>query len=137
VRLRYSEFKVPSEVEIPPQRHIIAELCYRAGIRGEVAIRPYLFLTADEEARGRLASRQIVVHCVGERAHETYVANKVWPKPYYDELMSLLLNRKGFTKEFQIIQVGTERDPPLPGVLDLRGRTTLRETQPYSGTPML
>ncbi len=127
VRLRYTEFSVPGEVEIPPKRHIIAELCARAGVRGEIAVRPYLHLTPEEERRGRLAPRQIVIHCVGERAHETYMANKVWPKPYYDELIMLLSNRR-VGREYRIIQVGTERDPGLPGVLDLRGRTTLRET---------
>lgn len=126
LRLRYAECGVPGEVEIPSQRHIIAELCFRAGVRGEVSIRPYLYLTSAEETRGRFAEHQIVVHCVREKSH--YMANKVWPETKYERLITLMRNVPAISRRYKIIQVGTDRDPALPGVLDLRGRTTLRET---------
>jgi len=128
LELRYSEFSIPGEAEIPPQRHIIAELCFRAGVRGEISIRPYLYLSPDEEARGRLADHQVVVHCVGENSYETYMANKAWPRTRYEELVSAMKESRILPPGCKIVQVGTPRDPPLKGAMDLRGRTTLRET---------
>ena len=48
--------------------------------------------------------------------------NKNWSLAKYQGVVSALRDRYDF------VQVGSRNDPPLDGVLDLRGQTSLRET---------
>ncbi len=125
VRLRYSEQPVAGEQEIPPQEHILAHLCSAAGIRGQIQLRPYYYQTEVERNSGRLAPRQICVHSMGENTHETWMRNKVWYHERFQELVDALLGRYS---DLRVIQIGVDKDPPLKGVLDLRGKTSLRQT---------
>lgn len=104
-----------------PPRHIIAEMCRLAGLTGRVALRPYLPLTADELARGRLHSRQIAIHSTGAAAAIPY-ANKEWGAPNFAAVARWL------APDFHLVQLGRATDPALPVATDLRGKTSLRET---------
>jgi hypothetical protein len=126
--LSYSEQLIPGQLEKPPGIHIIAELCKRAGIRGEISIRPYVFLTEREKASGRLASRQITLHCVGEDSYENVMKNKIWYRKKFESVVDMIREEKIGGKSLKVIQVGIIDDPLIPGCLDLRGKTTLRET---------
>jgi hypothetical protein len=107
--------------DLLPPRHIIAEMCRLAGLTGSVALRPHLFLTEEEHARGRLQPRQIALHSSGAAAAIPY-ANKEWGPENFAAVARLL------APDFHLVQLGSTRDPALPGVTDLRGKTTLRET---------
>ena len=126
-RLSYSEQLIPGEVERPPDRHIIAELCRKAGVRGEVSIRPYMYLTSEEKALGRIADRQIGLQCVGENSYENVMKNKLYPVERFQKLIDLV-KKELLDDGFKIIQLGGRGDPPLDGVVDFRGKTTLRQT---------
>lgn len=103
-----------------PARHVIAEMCALAGLRGEVALRPYLKLTDAERAAGRHFSRQIVLQSSGLAAAIPY-DTKEWGPAQFAAVATVL------AAHAPLIQLGSARDPLLPGALDLRGRTTLRE----------
>ena len=104
-----------------PQQHLIALLCQKAGITGEVALRPYLTLGDEERAGGRRVARQVAIQSAGLDAKHA-MRNKNWYHDRYQAVVDALRDR------FDLVQVGSASDPPLAGALDLRGRTTLRET---------
>jgi hypothetical protein len=104
-----------------PQQHLISIMCQKAWVTGEVTLRPYLVLSPEEEQRGRLAPRQVAIQSSGLDAKHSML-NKNWPLERYQGVVSSLRDRYDF------VQVGSRNDPPLYGALDLRGKTSLRET---------
>src|SRR4051812_12722418 len=48
-----------SRRQVPPSIPVIARMCQMTGITGEIALRPWIYLTAEERSAGRLAGRQI------------------------------------------------------------------------------
>jgi len=100
--------------------HILARMCSLAGLKGDVALRPYLSLTPEEAAAGRRAGLQVAFQSTASSAALAF-ANKEWFPARFAEVVRRL--PAGFTA----VQLGLPSDPPLPGALDLRGRTTLRE----------
>jgi len=104
-----------------PQQHIIASMCASCELTGEVTLRPYLHLTDDERAAGRLAPRQIVLHSSGLSAHSA-MRNKEWVEGRMQEVVNALRD------EYTIVQLGAATDPGLDGVVDLRGRTSMRQS---------
>ncbi len=107
--------------DLLPSRHIIAEMCALAGLRGEVTLRPYLTLTSSELATGRIfSSRQIALHSSGLAAAIPYPA-KEWGSDRFTALARQL------HPHAKIVQLGSPGDPALPVDTDLRGRTTLRQ----------
>ena len=103
-----------------PSRHIIAEMCALAGLRGEISLRPYLNLTASERVTGRLFPRQIALQSSGLAAAIPY-STKEWGAARFAAVARLL------APHAKLIQLGSAQDPALPVDADLRGRTTLRE----------
>ncbi|MBI5692650.1 MAG: hypothetical protein HZC55_21430 [Verrucomicrobia bacterium] len=103
-----------------PDRHIIAEMCARAGLQGEVSLRPYLHLTEGETAAGRRFAGQIAVHSTGLGAAIPYPAKEWGPERFAAVCRHL-------APEFKLVQLGSRADPALPVDADLRGQTTLRE----------
>jgi len=106
--------------DLIPARPIIAEMCRLAGLSGRVALRPYLTLTEAERRAGHRVERQIAIHSSGLGAAIPY-PTKEWGAAQFAEVVALL------RAEHNFVQLGAPNDPALPGVLDLRGRTTLRE----------
>jgi hypothetical protein len=104
-----------------PERHILSLMCQSCGVSGPVTLRPYLRLTAEERAAGRLAPRQIVMHSSGMSAH-TVMRNKQWFPERFQGVADALRG------DYTIVQLGARDDPPLEGCVDLRGRTSLRES---------
>ncbi|MGH7117642.1 MAG: glycosyltransferase family 9 protein [Acetobacteraceae bacterium] len=121
-RLVRPEYAPPLDADhsTPPSRHIIAEMCARAGIAGPVAVRPYLLLTEEERARARFASGRIVIQSSGMAAHHP-IANKQWPVERFQGVVDALEG------ELSFIQLGSVMDPPLRGAEDFRGATGIRE----------
>jgi hypothetical protein len=104
-----------------PQRHIIALMCQACGITGPVRLRPYLRLADEERRAGRLASRQIALHSSGRSAYSA-MRNKEW---FPDRLQRVVHQLRG---DYTIVQLGSRDDPPLDGCVDLRGRTSMRQS---------
>ena len=112
------------DVDIAPPGHIIAEMCLQSGLTGEVELRPWLFLQSAELAAGlrtTSARPQVAIQCMSA-ASVNAAPNKVWPSERYQEVVDQNRDR------FDFVQLGSLQDPPLRGALDLRGRTTIRES---------
>ncbi|MGH7069969.1 MAG: glycosyltransferase family 9 protein, partial [Acetobacteraceae bacterium] len=105
----------------PPPRHIVAEMCARAGIVGPVAVRPYLLLTGEEKCRASWASGRIVIQSSGMAARHP-IRNKQWPVERFQGVVDALAG------ELSFIQVGSIGDPLLQRASDFRGATGIRET---------
>jgi hypothetical protein len=105
----------------PPSRHIIAEMCARAGITGPVSVRPYLTLTEDEKLAAAWTRGHIVVQSSGMSARHP-ARNKQWYPDRFQGVVDTL------HKEIEFVQIGSAEDPPLRNTRDLRGTTNFRES---------
>lgn len=116
--------------DLLPPRHIIAEMCRLAGLTGEISLRPYLTLTEAERTAAPRLLRQIAIQSSGLSAAIPY-ATKEWGAQRFAEVAHHL------SADFALVQLGTLRDPLLPGVaLDMRGKTTLREAAAIQATSL-
>ena len=106
----------------PPPTHIIGAMCAMAGIRGEVELDPRIFLSEKEKEAGkRVPGRQIAIQSANLQAHWP-VRNKQWPVERFQMVTDALKH------DFNLVQLGVPSDPPLQGALDLRGKTTPRQS---------
>lgn len=104
-----------------PMQHLISIMCQKAGITGTIDLRPYMTVADAEAARGKIAPRQIAIQSAGlDAAHSMH--NKNWYLDGYQGVVNALKDRYDF------VQLGSRSDPPLEGAVDLRGKTSLRET---------
>ncbi|MGO9016404.1 MAG: glycosyltransferase family 9 protein [Dissulfurispiraceae bacterium] len=124
-RLSYAIETEPRKAEIPPKIHIIAELCRKAGVHGEISIKPYFFFHRDEIISGVRTARQIAVQCVGINSYTTIMRNKLWDTAKFQVVIDQM---REIYPALTIIQVGSDHDYPLEGVIDRRGKTSIRET---------
>jgi hypothetical protein len=106
--------------DVPLSEHLLAIMCRCAGVTGEIALRPYMFLRPDEVAVGRLFERQIAIQSSGLSA-AIPMRNKEWFPERFQDVAHRLQGRA------PLIQLGAASDPPLKGALDLRGKTSLRQ----------
>jgi ADP-heptose:LPS heptosyltransferase len=93
-------------------------MCARAGLKGTVELRPYLYL---ERAEVEAAGHGSIVMQTGSLGARFPMANKQWPPERFQEVADAL------SPHHEIVQLGSTEDYPLAGARDLRGRTTLRE----------
>lgn len=119
--LEYAPADRAQDTCVPPKRHIIAELCARVGITGEIVLRPYFHLAKPELAGAHWAKGAIAIQSSGLAATWP-MRNKQWYPERFQETVA------GLHKSHQLVQLGAKTDPPLEGVVDLRGKTSLRET---------
>lgn len=117
----YTQRNPATDRDDPPKRQIIAEMCTLSGLTGSVAVRPYMVLRERERAAGRLVPNQIAIQSSGMAARYP-MSNKEWRPERFQAVVAALRGR------YRFVQLGAVADPPLDGALDLRGKTTLRET---------
>ena len=111
---------ITDDRQSPPQRHILAEAALAGGLHGHIQLRPWLHLSAEELAAGRIANGpQIAIHSTGGAARYFFL-NKVWGVANFKQVVDALAGR------FQIIQLGSASDALLRGTIDRRGACTLR-----------
>jgi ADP-heptose:LPS heptosyltransferase len=121
LRLGYSAYDPKIDGDEPLTEHVLIKLCRLARITGLVELRPYLFLTREEFAAGRLAENQVVMQSSGLGAPYPMM-NKEWYPARFQEVCSEL------HRDVQVVQLGSEKDPKLEGAIDMRGKTTLRQS---------
>ena len=119
--LEYSQLDKAADRGVSPARHIIAEMCAQVGIEGAVEIRPRLTLTAEERQKAAGLKGRIAIQSSGLAARFP-MRNKEWIPERFQEVVTALRG------EFEFVQLGSESDPKLDGSMDLRGRTSKRET---------
>jgi len=120
-RLDYAGYDPATDADEPPAQHILATMCRRAGLTGKVNLRPYVFLSPEELAAGRLGENQIAIQSSGRSAAH-FMRNKEWFPERFLEVCDQLC--PGHT----VVQIGSASDPLLAGARDLRGQTSLRES---------
>src|ERR1017187_6710994 len=119
--LAHSGYDASRDMDLPPDEHILIRMCRLAGISGPVELRPYIFLTPAELAAGRLAENQVAVQSTG-LASPLAMLNREWYPQRFQELCAQLRS------DVRVVQVGSASDMKLEGAIDLRGKTTLRQT---------
>jgi hypothetical protein len=110
----HTEYVAEEDRWVAPQRHAIANICKRVGVRGSVAVRPYLYLHDAERAAGRLLPRQVGIMSSGMSARHPML-NRQWPAERFQQVVDRLRGAYDF------VQLGAAGDPLLDGVLDRRG----------------
>ena len=121
LRLGYAAYNPLTDGDEPPDEHVLIKLCRLAGLAGQVALRPYLFLTSAEIAAGRIGKKQVVMQSSGLSAPYP-MRNKEWYPARFQEVCTALCS------ENTVVQLGSTNDPKLAGAIDLRGKTTIRES---------
>jgi hypothetical protein len=117
----YYPHPMPPDYDIPSCSHIITEMCRTSGLTGHVALRTYFYLTSEEKARGRLVENQVAIQCTSAESLN-FSPLKQWYQERYQAVVDALHGRVNF------VQLGTSKEPRLEGALDLRGKTTIRES---------
>ena len=119
----YGNFDATLDRHVPPPRaHLLVEMCRSVGLPGEIALKPLLVLTpAERAACAARAADHLLVQCSNLSARMP-AGNKEWPVGRWQTVVNTL------GKNYPVAQIGAADDPPLAGVLDWRGRLTLRET---------
>ena len=99
------------------REHIAEQMARHLGIRLPADWRPVLYWPEATAAR-----REDYVVVQNSCRGALYAAEtKEWPQSHWTELVS------GLTRTHRVVHLGTPADPHLPGVEDLRGKTTLRD----------
>ena len=114
----YAVYDPVTDRDVNSPAHFITTMCRSAGLSGEIELRPYFYPSPDELEKGRIHPMQAVIHSSGL----DLMRNKQWSAERYQAVADRLKS------ELHWIQLGLADDPPIAGALDLRGRTTLRET---------
>jgi len=121
VKLIHTGYDPARDMDLPPDEHVLIRLCRLAGITGPVELRPYIFLTPAELAAGKLAENQVAVQSTG-LASPFPMKNREWYPQRFQELCAQLRS------DVRVVQVGGSTDMRLEGAVDLRGKTSLRQT---------
>ena len=119
--LEYARIDFERDQSESPKRHILAELCGRIGIKGTIAMRPYFYLKEEEREKADWAKETIAIQSCG-LGGQMQMRNKQW----YPERFQAVVD--GLKSQFKFVQLGAASDPALEGVVDLRGKTRIRET---------
>jgi hypothetical protein len=118
--LWYTQYDPENDRDPEPPMHIAAMMCRKAGVTGSVSIRPYLYLRDSECREGRIAEKQIAIQST-TRAAATPLQNKEWLPERFQSVANSMAG------QFNVVQLGAAGDPKLDNVIDLRGKTTLRQ----------
>jgi hypothetical protein len=113
---------VDLEYPSPPATHLIADMCAKVGIRGVVDLRPRVLLSDAERGEGKVVSRSQIAIQTSSSAARYPMQNKQWPHERFQVVADAL------KAEFDLVQLGAASDPALRDVLDLRGKTTVRQS---------
>jgi ADP-heptose:LPS heptosyltransferase len=121
LKLSHTGYDPALDRDAPPKEHVLLHMCRLAGIGGPVELRPYLYLTEEELAAGRLGQDQVAIQSTG-LASPLAIHNREWYPPRFQELCAQLRS------DVRVVQIGGASDIKLEGAIDLRGKTTLRQT---------
>ena len=126
----YTRYNEDTDRDLIPEKHIILKMADCINIKGAIVNKPVLNLTAAESTYGQFSPAQIVIVTATSGA-KVPMRNKEW----YIERYQQIVDR--FTPAYQFIQLGTPNDLPLTNVLDLRGKTTIRQSAAVLKSSML
>jgi hypothetical protein len=119
--LVHTGYDAARDLDLPPHEHVLIRMCRLAGVTGPMELRPYIFLTAAELAKGKLAENQVAIQSTGLAAPFAR-HNCEWYPQRFQQLGAQLRS------DVRVVQIGSPSDTKLEGVIDLRGKTSLRQT---------
>jgi ADP-heptose:LPS heptosyltransferase len=119
--LYYSAYDPIRDSDAPLSEHLLITICRMAGITGPVELKPWFHLSPAELAAGRRFEKQIVIQS-SSLGSPSPMKNKAWYPERFQAVAS------GLCTQASLIQLGAPTDPLLEGALDLRGKTTFRES---------
>lgn len=109
-----------TDQDIIPDKHIIYKMCDKVNVAYPEQLRPNIYLSEREKLQGKLSDNQVCIQSTGSGARQ-YMQTKDWLPERFVEVVSELL------KDYTVIQIGSLNDQLLPGVIDMRGKTSIRE----------
>lgn len=121
LQLNHTGYDAAQDLDLPPDEHVLIRLCRLAGLTGLIELRPYLFLTPAELAAGKMAENQVAIQSTGLAAPFA-LRNREWFPERFQELCAQLRS------DVRVVQIGSSSDTKLEGAVDLRGKTSLRQT---------
>jgi hypothetical protein len=121
VYLNYTTYSPSTDRDEVPEKHIILKMADGLGFKGELTNKPVLYLTPDEERKGYITSKQIVI-ATSTAGAKFPMRNKEWMVESYQAIVDR------FSDSYRFIQLGAKNDFSLSNVIDLRGKTTIRES---------
>tara|TARA_B100001123_G_C15215381_1_gene989002 strand:+ start:346 stop:1344 length:999 start_codon:yes stop_codon:yes gene_type:complete len=104
----------------PPRRHIIAEILEKAGIHGEVKLRPYYF-TKQTKANKPKNNRIICIQGANTSS-STPMLNKQWHPSRFVEIANIL------NQHYELHQIGLKGESDIPVTKDFRGQLSIAQT---------
>lgn len=107
--------------DVPPETHLAVSMCQKIGLARPESVRPYFYLTEDEQERPLPAGPYIVMQTSGASARSP-IKTKEWFPDRFQTIADSLLAR------YTVIQLGSRFDPAIAGATDLRGETSIRES---------
>lgn len=117
----YTSHDVTTDSDRIPQKHIVKVMCDIARVEYPAIIQPYIFLTDEEKLKGNLFQNQVCIQSSG-RGSKNYMFTKEWIPSRFNDVVAYL------KKKYTVIQLGTVLDPLIPGVVDMRGKTSIRQS---------
>ncbi len=117
----YSKYNDTLDRDTPLTRPLIAEMCALAGLQGDITLRPRLSLN-EKEIEGAAAFKDTLLVQSSGLTAAVPMLNKQWHAERIQGVVEQL------SSDIRVVQIGSIQDPPLKGVLDLRGKTAFRET---------
>jgi hypothetical protein len=120
--IRYYDRCDPLEDRGPvPSEHYIRIMCRRAGVTPVQPLKAHLYLTREEREFARPFTGAIAIQSSGMSGRNVPMLNKEWGVENFRIVAAAL------PRQYRVLQIGHANDPPLPGVVDLRGALNLRQ----------
>ena len=121
-QIGYAEYERENDRDVLPDRHIIDVMCQKVGVKYVNETPPEIYLNDKEKNEFRIAANQICIQSSGISS-KSYMKNKDWFVERYNEVV------KGLNSgTYTFVQIGSEEDPLIDGVVDMRGKTSIRQT---------
>jgi hypothetical protein len=115
--LYYGKWIGDSDKIDPPQKHILEEMFIKSGISGCVTLRPYWYAKTDgKELPIKLKEKYVCLQSTRSNS-STSMQNKFWME---DRMHTVA---KNLSEKYEIVQLGTDKEPLFPNVIDGRGLT--------------
>ena len=121
-KLRFVHYSVQTGVPgilQSPSEHIISVMCRKAGVTGMIELLPRFYFLKEEMDRLKPEKETVIV--------QSSIANAGFPilnKEWYPERMQIVVDKVNM--HFNVVQVGLKSDPLLSGVVDMRGKLSVR-----------
>ncbi|MBD1394711.1 glycosyltransferase family 9 protein [Mucilaginibacter glaciei] len=118
---KYTVYNKETDSDQVPEKHIILKMADDLDLKGNIKAKPVLTLTPTERHSGEWAKNAIVITSSAAAALFP-MRNKEWIVERYQQVVDR------FKNDYQFIQLGSFADAPLTDVIDMRGKTDVRQT---------